>query len=244
MKILLICHAENYHALAFTTLFKRFSGKDDSGDSLYISVPAEFHDLYRYQKRVDSIFVDNPKEDFDICYNVFPSSSGCEILNRCQSDQKIGYAFEDNKIVGTHQAAEKLKNCLLNKQKTNKSLLQIFHNVCKFSWHGQGYNLHYFPRTKTKKNKTGIAVADDSIRKYIKDNLNLQMSEIWHVPLRKNLLKRLDEINRVDRIVTDDLFTAHAGSSLRKHVEFIDLHNNCVPIEFFGRGRSHTVSNI
>jgi len=49
------------------------------------------------------------------------------------------------------------------------SILQLYFILCGLTWKGEGYNIEYFPQTKTKKNRIGISVANSNLRNYILD---------------------------------------------------------------------------
>jgi hypothetical protein len=115
--------------------------------------------------------------------------------------------------------------------------------MCNLTWRGEGYDLSYYPKNRNKDFKTGIAIKEINLRQYVKNNLKLKLSEMCTIPMRENILKKIDEINRCSNIVTDDLFVVHAGIALRKNVEFLDINGLSPKFEFFGRGNCYRIVN-
>ena len=104
-------------------------------------------------------------------------------------------------------------------------------------WHGEGYDIKYYPQSKTKKNKIGIAVANANLRNYITKKQKIDNKRLWHIPYKKNLLKRLDEVNRCNEIITDDFLTFNLVVYLRKYVYFLQTIPYMFKLEYFGKGK-------
>jgi len=139
--------------------------------------------------------------------------------------------------------AEEYFAIMHNRVRSDKNMLQVLYKLAGLTWKGEGYDLAYYPKNKTNKHRTGIAISNDALRQFVKNNLKLEMSEIHSVPIRKNLFKKMDEINRCVNIITDDLFILHASIALRKNVEFLDVLNTPTNVEFFGKGNHYRISD-
>ena len=112
-------------------------------------------------------------------------------------------------------------------------------------WKGQGYDFDYYPKSRCKKNRTGLAVANANLRSFIIDKLSLDESKLWVIPYRKNIFKKIDEVNRCKRIVTDGFFTMNVASYLKKNIYFLKTVPYTTRIEIFGNGYIYNVpSNI
>ena len=59
------------------------------------------------------------------------------------------------------------------------------------TWKGEGYDIKYYPRTKTKKSRIGMSAANANLRNYVSDNLEIDDKTIWHIPYKKNIFKRM-----------------------------------------------------
>ena len=116
------------------------------------------------------------------------------------------------------------------------NLFQLYFILSGMIWKGEGYDIRYYPKTKTKSNKVGVSVANANVRNYILDNLEIDSKKIWYVPYKKNIFKRMDEINKCKKIITDDLITFHLSMSMRKYVYYLDTFTLSTKLELFNRG--------
>ena len=182
---------------------------------------------------------------YDFIINLTPNLDVCKHLSGVRTNARFGYIYDENAngIKFANQDARDWNDLLCGNDliESGKTVLQRMFRVAGMTWRGEGYDLAYYPRNKVKKGKVGIAIADGDLRVFVKRNLELSFNDLWHIPMRKNLLKRIDEINICKNIVTDDLFTLHAGISLRKNVQFLDRKNLKINFEFFGRGQHHRI---
>ncbi len=119
---------------------------------------------------------------------------------------------------------------------SDMNLFQLYFILSGLTWKGEGCDIRYYPRTKTKANKVGLSVANANIRNYVLDNLEIDSKKIWYIPYRKNIFKRMDEINRCKRIITDDLVTFHLAMSMRKYVYYLDTFTLSTKLELFNSG--------
>ena len=142
---------------------------------------------------------------------------------------------------GTVEADSHAFRGLYLKQEVNRSLFQLMFGVAGLAWAGEGYGFKYFPQSKQRKNRVGIAVRDRKVRRFLHSYLNLDESRIWHVPFKQNVLKQFDEVNKAASVVTDDPFVMHVGLALRKRVEFLIYDQPTIKPELFGNGCIHLV---
>jgi len=68
--------------------------------------------------------------------------------------------------------------------------------------------------------------------------------KIWYIPYKKNIFKRMDEINRCKKIITDDFLTLHLSLYLRKYVYFLQTLPSNTKIELFKNGEIHQVPSF
>jgi len=225
--ILVVHHGQPWESLCATSLIKRLH-KDNYNLSLDWSTTEDSNCLLKYNKRINNLFTGESIPSL-CCYDTVIFLSDPDNIDMQNVEYKNSFGWGQ-------KCCPKDVEAYFSGERINKHVLQILYRASGLSWRGEGYDFSYYPRNKTKHSKTGIAIADSGMRSYVKDNLQLRFSNQWHVPMKKSLLKRVDEINRCQRIVTDDLFTVHAALALRKHVEFLDTENFRSDIEFFGHG--------
>jgi len=224
---LVVHHGQPWESLCATSLIKRLH-KENAGLSLDWATTEDSYCLFRYNKKIDNIFIGMPNsiDSYDFIITLSEIGRKLDIEDVSKTKLKGFLSIDCPKDVQSYFSGNKV----------DKHILQILFRASGLSWRGDGYDLAYYPKNKTKQTKTGIAISNGELRSYVKKNLALRLSEPWHVPLKQDLLKRIDEINRCQRIITDDLFTVHAALALRKHVEFLDSESFNAEIEFFGHG--------
>jgi len=244
MKIIIIQNGDPWQTLASSSLIRGFKIRYADCNITWIT-NTKSYDLLRYNERISELCVGlSPlKGKFDLAINLTPSLDSSQFIMRLDAVERRGFIASGTKIIGSDQGNESILSVFLGESSTDKNVLQLLFRLSGIKWEGDGYDISYFPRNKMKKGKTGIAVTNSSLRTYVKDNLELDYSDLWHVPIRNNLFKRIDEINRVKHLITDDLFCLHAGISLRKHVEFLDLSNLNMSIEFFNKGHHYRINH-
>lgn len=242
MKTLVICHGEPWEALASTTLIKSLQREDERLRLTWVSRP-DTSCLFKYNSNIDELHENTILHDkFDRAINLTPTEAAGRILSEVEASEKLGYSYSSDGIQPLNEGAAEVMP-ILRGEETKRNYFQVMFRIADMTWKGEGYDFSYYPRNKMKKRKTGVAISDDSLREFIKTNLELNQSELWHVPMREDLLKRIDEINRVRQLITDDLFTAHAGIAMRKDVEFLDTQGLNMSIEFFGKGSHYRISH-
>jgi hypothetical protein len=122
------------------------------------------------------------------------------------------------------------------------NIFQLYYNLSGLKWRGEGYDIHYYPKYKLKRNKVGISIANANLRNYILDKLKLDSGKIWYIPYKKNIYKKMDNINQCKNIITDDILTFHLSMILRKYVYFLQTFPLKIKMELFGNGEIHQVS--
>lgn len=182
-------------------------------------------------------------EKFDLIINFVNDIKVAEFLANLPCCSLYGYRYFKESVQPSDRYANTFFDVFSNKQISNKTLLKLMFKMAGLTWRGECYDISYYPKNKVKKGKVGIAIEREDLRHYVKSNLNLDKGEMWHIPLRKNLLKRIDEINRCKTIITDDLFTVYSGLALRKNIQFLDTNNLKYNIEFFNRGNHYRIGN-
>ena len=70
----------------------------------------------------------------------------------------------------------------------------------------------------------------------LNNQLVIDKKKIWYIPYKKNIFKRMDEINRCKEIITDDLITFHLAMSMRKYVYYLETFPLTTRLELFGNG--------
>lgn len=242
--VVILQYGEPWISLASTTLIKAIH-RDHNKVSLDWATTQESYCLFQHNSRIRDLMVGYGPfyNRYDIAINLSPTEESCSIMGDIEAKSKMGFGIVNGKIGYFNADAEEGLSVLKKNETSERNILQILFRIAGLRWRGDGYDLAYYPKNKTKKIKTGIAIENEELRKYVKNNLNLQQSELWHVPMKQNLLKRIDEINRCKRIVTDDLFSVHASIAMRKHVEFLDTKGLNINMEFFGNGNHIRLKN-
>jgi hypothetical protein len=186
--------------------------------------------LVRYNKRIKRI-LDITREfglktleqvfETDICVNASFTHAAKDFASNVRAENTFGFTKQGP----TSRKAEFFENVVSGKITTNKTLLQMYYDLVDLRWRGEGYGLTYYPRVKQTE-KCGFHLVDSET----------DPEDCTKIRMPKDLLKRLDTINKYAEIVTDDLFTAHASIALRKQCTLtLSLPYR---MEFFGRGQT------
>jgi|TARA_Y100000310_G_scaffold118187_1_gene116988 hypothetical protein len=185
-------------------------------------------DVFKYNDSVKTVLADQVKEeDYDVLFNLSSDRAALDVTAK----EKHGLLIDD----------EKYHQILYGDEVTNMNLFQIYYRLIGSSWRGQGYDLQYRPRTKSRKSRIGLAVANPNLRYFINDNLNLELSKLWVIPFKNNIYRKMDEINKCKTIVTDDFITMHLALYLRKYVHFLRTIPANFNVEMFGSGYCYDV---
>jgi hypothetical protein len=154
---------------------------------------------------------------------------------------KINSIIKNLAGIGFNPHFDQFKDVLSGENCINMTILQLYFMLSGLTWKGEGYDIGYYPKTKTNKNRIGVSVANANIRNYVLDNLELEGKKIWYVPYKKNIFKKIDEINKCKKIITDDLTTFHLAMLLRKYVYYLETFPLSTKLEMFGNGEMFKV---
>ncbi len=150
---------------------------------------------------------------------------------------KINSIIRDATGFYFHSYFDKFKKVFLeNNKQFDINIFQLYFILSGLTWKGEGYNLAYYPKTKVKSNRIGVSVANANIRNYVLDNLEVDDKKIWYIPYKKNIFKKMDEINKCKKIITDDLVTFHLSMFLRKYVYYLETFPLSTKLELFNHG--------
>ncbi len=197
-------------------------------------VPDEHAYIFKYNKDIKKTIsldeFENSKEKYNLFINLWPTIFKTEAtLEGC-----MGFGF--------YKEFGEFEKALLNNYSfPNMSNLQLYFILAGLTWKGEGYDIGYYPKTKTKKNRIGMSAANANLRNYVLDNLEVDDKKIWYIPYKKNIFKKMDEINRCQKIITDDLLTFHLALALRKHVYYLETYPHTLRLELFKSGQVYSV---
>jgi hypothetical protein len=230
MNILLASLGHMSECFVATCLLKKLSKQ---GDVYVATVFDSTADVFEYSKYVKKVFTLKHRQDeenlllnhYDLLINLSPSIND-SLLN---VDKCVGINYTDPK--------DKYKNILYGNKKTNKNMFQIYNQLAGMSWRGEGADVNYKPRNKSVKNRTGILLSNYNLKEYLYTELKLKESRLWYIPQKQHIHKKMDEINRCKRIITDDFLTLNIALFLRKEVYFLKTINYNFKIELFGSGK-------
>ncbi len=236
MKILIVHLGEIKDILPSTSIIRSICRKVTNPEITWV-VRRKNKYIFEYNRNISRVlcFEELKKIDevFDLLINLYPNFSHWKCPNL-----KVRNAFDFNFRYG----AKDLGKVLLGEMDVlNINLFQIAHKLSGLTWRGEGYDLSYLPKTRSKSVRTGLAVAHGNLRVYINENLKIGSKKLWYIPYKKNIFKKMDEINRCRKIITDDLSTFHLSMYLRKYVYFLEISPLNFKMELFGRGEIHKV---
>ena len=198
-------------------------------------VPEENKYIFKYNKNINKVlslgeFRDQEGEEYDLHINLWP----VEIKTKATVKEITGF--------GSYKEFDKYEGALLNTHSFPKmSNLQLYFYLSGMTWKGEGYDINYHPKTKAKKNRVGMSAANANLRNYVLDNLEVDDKKIWYIPYKKNIFKKIDEINRCKKIITDDLLTLHLALSLRKYVYYLETYPHTMKLEMFNSGQVYSI---
>jgi hypothetical protein len=175
---------------------------------------------------------------YDLVINLSPSLICSDVIEQACAKEKLGFGRSGENLRFFNEGADQLYRAKIIGIPSDANYFQLLFGAANLVWQGEGYEIPYFPRNRTKK-LTGIAIRDHRIKKHISENL--KVNKMWQVPFKHNLLKQLDEVNRCQNIITDDETVMHCALSLRKKVEFISRKRIPYRIEMFKSGNSHII---
>jgi hypothetical protein len=236
MKILIVHLGHTSQLLPATSVIKPIAKKAENPDITWVVNSEKNKYIFKYNKLVNRVIsfdeLQKIDEIFDVLINLHPRfpHKNCKEL-------KIKNAFDYN----FENEFKNFVDIIVGEKQTNINIFQLYFKLAGLTWKGEGYNVKYYPKTKSKKNRVGMAVAHANIRNYITEELDIK--KIWYIPNKKNIFKKMDEINRCNKIITDDMTTFHLAMSLKKYVYFLRTIQSNIKLELFGNGTVFNVPN-
>jgi hypothetical protein len=237
MKIAIMHLGNLSQLIPATSVIKGINKQNIDTDITWIVNEKEFCDIFKYNKKVNKsiTFEQFAKEKavYDLFIHLYPYFPE-NICTNSTAEKSVGF------LTSSH--LDQFKEVLMGKGKfLNINILQLYFSVCGLTWKGEGYDIPYYPKSKTNNNRIGVSVANANIRKYVLKNLKIDNKKIWYVPHKKNVLKRMNEINKCKIIITDDLTTFHLSMAMRKYVYFLETFPLLTKLELFNNGEIHKV---
>ncbi len=238
MDIVIINVSPLVHNMYATSILRGLKKVYPESNITWVCPHEDVKQLVKRNKKINSYFfledflLNGKSKKFDLLINLSP-----------ELKPKMFESITAEEYRGFNSGADDsyIEEVLYSGKKTSMNLFQVYYNLAGLKWAGEGFDLAYYPRNRCEKNRAGIAIANVNIKRYIEENLVLQSMKKSSVPLKKNVLKRMDEINSCSHIVTDDFLTMSLAVSLRKFVHFLHYKKSNVKIEFFGKGQEYIV---
>jgi hypothetical protein len=230
-KVLILNKGDLLESLNITALVKRF--QSDNSD---ITIASDNASIFEYCGCSTVNFGSVKSLHFDIAINTSPSFTCSNLMGSISSEEKYGYGQDEEGILFYNKGAEHHYRAKFVKIPTSANQFQLLFDLSGIKWKGEGYNIKYFPRNKARKG-IGLAIKNVSLRQNLEENLDI--SKIQKIPIKQNILKQFDEINRCSNIVTDDFAIAGIALSLRKKVEILTKVRTAYRFETFGAGEIH-----
>jgi len=190
--------------------------------------------IFKHNKHIRHVFTLNniDKYNFNKYDMLVNFSQNCP--TGIKADKNFGIGFSGNK----DQFYEEV---MFGNKHINKNIYQICYRLAGLTWRGEGCEIFYRPKFKNNNNITGMAIANSNLRRYITKRLNLNESTLRNIQYRKNILKKIDQINKYSNVITDDYFTMHLAVYLRKYVFFLKTLPYNTSIELFNKGKVITI---
>jgi len=228
MKILIFNLNTFYHLASSTSIMKQYDAKIS-----WVVLKNSYKDIFKFHKKIDRIYTleefilnNNQKYDLIINLDAFINISEFESLI---ADKFIGFNFG---------ADEKYRDVLSGTTKSKKNIFQIYYSIVDKIWKGEGYSIEYHPKKLEEKDASGVFLSDKKIEKSIKSNLtakDIQYDNIYFS--EEYIINSINNINRYENIITDDLDVCSIANILRKNIYFLDTGLSNCKIEFFGKGK-------
>jgi len=237
MKILITNLGTAVDNIASSSILKRLKRRIKTTEIIWCVKKKNDKDIFKYNKSIDRVIsleeLMNLEETFDLLINLNPFLPH-RICNKVKIINTLGFGF--NEEVSSFESV--INGIMPN---DNMNIFQMYYALAGMTWKGEGYNIGYYPKSKSKKNKAGIAVAHANLRNYLIEEIKLDSMKLWYIPHKKNIFKRMDEINKCSKIITDDILTLHLSLALKKYVYFLKTTPTNTKIEFFGSGEIYEV---
>jgi len=219
-----------------SSLNKGFFRKYRDADIVWLVKGDDERSLFDFTDRVtalrmsDFLVVDD-KPEFDLVVNLTPAIHPSDPIVRAKEVR--GFNLEE--------ISAEYYDILYGSRKTQMNAFQVYFKLAGMTWRGEGYGMSYYPKTRSKKNTAAIAINNAKLRHYVNDHVDVDTLRMHLVPYKRNIFKRMDEINRASYVVTDDQLTMHIGIFLRKYVHFLETVPMTTQPEFFGKGQIYKV---
>lgn len=229
MKVVVTHLGSINECLVASSLNKRLR---ETADEIHWVVADRFcANVFKYADRVKVFTADQFDSGvlYDWAINLHPDSGGIRPLAKKYN----GFIYDAE--------ADQYSHILYGQEKSNMKLFQIYFRLAGLSWKGEGYDLTYYPKTKSKKDRAGLAIAHGGLRRYVRNKLELDSMKVWIVPYKRNIFRHMDELNRCGTIMTDDLSTMSLSIFLRKQIHFMQTLPLNFKLEFFGTGEIYNV---
>lgn len=237
MKILITNLGTVADNITSSSVLKRLKRRLEATDITWCVKTKADKNTFKYNKTINKIIsleeLINLEETFDLLINLDPFLPH-KICNKVKIIDTLGFGF--NEEISSFESVIDG-----DKQMKGMNVFQMYYKLAGMTWKGEGYDIGYYPRSKSKKNRVGVAVANANLRNYLTDEIKLGSMKLWHIPYKKNVFKKMDEINKCSNIITDDVLTLHLSLALRKYVYFLKTTPINTRIEFFGNGEIYEV---
>lgn len=235
MRICVLHLGDICDCLVASSINRGFLYKYGNCDITWVVQGEDQSSLFKYTPNVRSVlmshFMRQPKEDFDLLVNLSPTIHPADPV--VSAKELLGFSFKEN--------SAEFYDILHGNRRTQMNIFQVYFKLAGLIWRGEGYGVNYYPRSKVRRNSVAISVDHAKLRHYVIDNLSVDTIRTMLIPYKKNIFRRMDEINRCTSVITDDQLTMHLGLFLRKYVHFLEaIPMNTQPI-FFGQGYVYTV---
>ena len=188
----------------------------------------EFSDVTA--KKMSDI-LQEPIQKYDLLVNFSPHVHPSDPV--LSADRFVGFNLNSN--------SKDYYNIIYGNSSTKMNWFQVYFRLAELAWKGESYGITYFPKSKTRKDIAGVAIDHAKLRHYVNDHIEMDMLRMMLVPYKKNIFKRMDEINKASYVITDDQLTMHIGIFLRKYVHFLETMPMNARPEFFGKGKIYKV---
>ena len=238
MKILIVHLGTITQILPATSIIKGLLKKDPKAEITWVINEKKDKYIFKYNKDIKKIIsfseLEKNNEVFDALINLHPKfpHKNCENL---KIKNAFDYDFSDE--------FKNFTNVLIGEESiSNMNIFQVYYKLSGLVWKGEGYSIPYYPKTKTKQHRVGLGVAHAHLRDYVRENIDIKGQKLWHIPFKKNIYKKMDEINRCKKIITDDLLTFHLAMALHKYVYFLQTFPLNTKVELFKKGEICKVS--
>ena len=237
MKILITNLGTVVDNVISSSVLKRLKRRLEATDITWCVKTKDDKNVFKHNQSINKVIsleeLINLEETFDLLINLDPFLPH-KICDKVKIIDTLGFGF--NEEVNSFES-------VINgdAQMQGMNTFQMYYKLAGMTWKGEGYDIGYYPRSKSKKNRAGIAVANANLRNYLTDEIELGSMKLWYIPYKKNVFKKMDEINKCSKIVTDDMLTLHLALALRKYVYFLKTSPINTKIEFFGNGEIYEV---